>query len=67
MQKDALIERIASLLALIAKKRNYSTERTVEQTRLVELRRYLYSSIPDEIDFEEIVFECNEIDKKYSI
>ncbi|WP_315338342.1 hypothetical protein [Neisseria sicca] len=66
MQKDALIERVASVLALIARKTDYAQARTPEQTRLVELRQHLYRSKPEELDFEQIAEECNAISHKYS-
>lgn len=66
MQKDALIERVASVLAMIARKTPRSEDRTPEQSRLVALRRELYASEPEDIDFEKVVAECNQIHQKYS-
>ena len=67
MQKDALIERVASVLALIARKTPRGEGRTPEQSRLVALRRELYASEPEDIDFEKVVAECNQIHRKYSV
>ena len=39
MQKDALIERVASVMAMIARKTPRSEGRTPDQSRLVALRR----------------------------
>ena len=64
MQKDALIERVASVLAMIARKTPRSEGRTPEQSRLVALRRELYAS---DIDFDKVVSECNQIYQKYSV
>ena len=55
MQKDALIERVASVLAMIARKTPRSEGRTPEQSRLVALRRELYASEPEDIDFDKVV------------
>lgn len=72
MQKDALIERVASVLAMIARKTPprktpRSEGRTPEQSRLVALRRELYASEPEDIDFDKVVSECNQIYQKYSV
>lgn len=67
MQKDALIERVASVLAMIARKTPRSEGRTPDQNRLVALRRELYASEPEDIDFDEVVSECNQIYQKYSV
>ena len=67
MQKDALIERVASVLAMIARKTPRGEDRTPEQSRLVALRRELYASEPEDIDFEKVVAECNQIHQKYSV
>ena len=67
MQKDALIERVASVLAMIARKTPRSDGRTPEQSRLVALRRELYASEPEDIDFDKVVSECNQIYQKYSV
>jgi len=34
---------------------------------LVALRRELYASEPEDIDFDEVVSECNQIYQKYSV
>lgn len=67
MQKDALIERVASVLALIARKTPRSEGRTPEQSRLVALRRELYASDPEDIDFQAVVDECNILSQKYFV
>ena len=66
MEKVALIERVASLLAMIARNRPRSEGRTEEQHKLVALRRELYASNPKDIDFDKTVAECNQIYQKYS-
>ena len=66
MQKDALIERVASVLAMIAWKTPRSEGRTPDQSCLVALHRELYASEPEDIDFDKVVSECNPIYQKYS-
>lgn len=66
MQKDALIERVASVQALIARKTPRTGERTADQNRIVALRRHLYASKPEEISFDAVKDECNELYRKYS-
>ena len=41
MQKDALIERVASVQALISRKTPYSDVRSEDQKRIAELRGFL--------------------------
>ena len=66
MQKDALIERVASIQALIARKMRHTGKRTADQTRLVQLRRFLYAHPPEEIDFQAVADECLAICQKYA-
>lgn len=66
MQKDALIERVASVQALIARKTPRTGKRTADQNRIVEVRRLLYDSLPEEIDFQAIADECYALHQKYS-
>lgn len=66
MQKDALIERAASLLALIARKYSGTGVRTPEQKRLIEIRRFLYATSPENIDFDRLANEFNLIHQKYA-
>ena len=66
MEKDALIERVASVQALIARKTPRTGERTPDQNRIVALRRHLYFSSPEEISFEAVKNECNTLYQKYT-
>ncbi len=66
MQKDALIERVASVQALIARKTPRTDKRTADQNRIVEIRGFLYDSLPEDIDFQTIADECNALHQKYS-
>lgn len=65
MEKDALIERVASVQALIARKTPTGGKRTADQERIVELRSFLYDSDHECIDFKAIADECNMLFDKY--
>lgn len=65
MQKDALIERVASVQALISFKTPYSDVRSEDQMRITELRGFLYDTKPENIDFDRIAEECNLLYQKY--
>ena len=67
LEKDALIERVASIQALIARKTPRTGERTPDQNRIAALRRHLYASLPEEISFEAVKEECNALYQKYSM
>ena len=66
MQKDALIERVAYVQALIARKTPRTGKRTADQDRIVSLRRFLYASGPESIDFKAVADECNALHQKYA-
>ena len=65
MQKDALIERVASVQALISRKTPYSEVRSEDQKLIAELRGFLYDTKPENIDFNRIAEECNVLYQKY--
>lgn len=67
MEKDVLIEVVASSLALISRKLNYQEHLNHNEdcNRLIEIRNYLYSTFPHEIDYEKILSECQFIKNKY--
>ena len=65
MQKDALIERVASVQALISRKIPYSEVRSEDQKLIAELRGFLYDTKPENIDFNRIAEECNVLYQKY--
>lgn len=67
MEKEVLIEVVASSLALISRKSNYQEHLNHNEdcTRLIEIRNYLYSTWPHEIDYEKILSECKAIKQKY--
>lgn len=64
MQKDALIERVASVQALISRKTPYSEVRSEDQMRITELRGFLYDTKPENIDFDQIAEECKTLHQK---
>lgn len=67
MEKDVLIEVVASSLALISRKLNYQEHlnHNEDRNRLIEIRNYLYSTFSDDIDYEKILSECKAIKQKY--
>lgn len=67
MEKDVLIEVVASGLALISRKLNYQEHLNHNEdcNRLIEIRNYLYSTFSDDIDYEKILSECKAIKQKY--
>lgn len=69
MEKDVLIEVVASGLALISRKLKYNLEylnnNNEDNNRLIEIRNYLYSTFSDDIDYEKILSECKAIKQKY--
>lgn len=67
MEKDVLIEVVASNLALISRKLNNQEylNHNEDCNRLIEIRNYLYSTLPHEIDYEKILSECQSIKNKY--
>lgn len=67
MKKDALIERVASIQALISRKTPYSEVRSEDQKCIAELRGFLYDTKLGNIDFDRVVEECNTLHQKYSI
>lgn len=67
MEKEVLIEVVASSLALISRKSNYQEHLNHNEdcNRLIEIRNYLYSTWPHEIDYEKILSECKAIKQEY--
>lgn len=67
MEKDVLIEVVSSNLALINRKLNYQEylNHNEDCNRLIEIRDYLYSTLPHEVDYEKILSECQSIKNKY--
>ena len=66
MEKDVLIEKIAAVLALIS--RNMPVEQLSESEdskNLSALLRKVYGTGEDELDFKDIVRQCNEIKTRY--
>ena len=62
MEKEVLIEKIAAVLALIS--RNTPVEQLSESEdskNLSALLRKVYGTGEDELDFKDIVRQCNEI------
>lgn len=67
MEKDVLIEVVASSLALISRTLNNQEylNHNADCDRLIEMRNYLYASFPHEVDYDKILSECKAIKRKY--
>ena len=65
MEKDALIEKVAETLALVARNQSADEKPNEDRKKMRSLRSYLYSSSPENLDFFEIVKQCDEIQAKY--
>ena len=66
MEKDVLIEVVSSNLALISRQFSIEElENNKDRERLIQIRKFLYSSFPHEIDYEKILSECKSIKQKY--
>ena len=66
IEKDVLIEKIAAVLALIS--RNTPVEQLSESEdskNLSALLRKVYGTGEDELDFKDIVRQCNEIKTRH--
>ena len=66
MEKDVLIEKVAAVLALIS--RNMPVEQLSESEdskNLSALLRKVYGTGEDELDFKDIVRQCNEIKTRH--
>jgi hypothetical protein len=67
MEKDVLIEVVSSNLALISRQFSIEElENNKDRERLIQIRKFLYSSFPHEIDYEKILTECKKIKQRYA-
>ena len=67
MEKDALIEKVAETMALIARRGNEKDELNEDSNEMIKLRHYLYRSEPDDLDFSAIVRQCDTVQAKYKV
>ena len=66
MEKDVLIEKIAAVLALISRNIPVEQLRESEDSKnLSALLRKVYGTGEDELDFKDIVRQCNEIKTRH--
>ena len=65
LEKDALIEKVAETMALIARRGNEKDELNEDSNEMIKLRHYLYRSEPDDLDFSAIVRQCDTVQAKY--
>ena len=67
MEKDALIEKVAETMALIARRGTEKDELNEDSKEMIELRHHLYRSEPDDLDFTAIVHQCDRVQAKYRL
>lgn len=67
MEKDALIEKVAETLALVARHQSADEEPNQDRKAMRALRHHLYRSEPDDLDFSAIVHQCDTVQAKYRI
>ena len=67
MEKDALIEKVAETMALIARRGNEKDELNEDSNEMIKLRHHLYRSEPDDLDFMAIVKQCDTVQAKYKV
>lgn len=66
MEKDVLIEVVAGALAIISKRLTIDEkEQNPDRTKLIELRSNIYSSTPEQLDYQAIIDEVNLMKEKY--
>ena len=66
MEKDVLIEVVAGALAIISKRLTIDEkEQNPDRTKLIELRSNIYSSTPEQLDYQAIIDEVGSIKSKY--
>ena len=67
MEKDVLIEVVASNLALISRNIDdiKELENNEDRKKLLQIRKFLYHSFPHEINYDTILSECKAIKQKY--
>ena len=67
MEKDALIEKVAETLALVARHQTADEKPNEDRKAMRALRHHLYRSEPDDLDFSEIVHQCDTVQAKYKV
>lgn len=67
MEKDALIEKVAETMALIARHRQADEQPNEDSISIGALTRKIYSSQPEELDFSAIVKQCDTVQAKYQV
>lgn len=65
MQKDALIELVASTQAIVTMRVDADSPLTEEELKLGKIRTFLYSNHPDDISYSSVVNEVKEIRGKF--
>ncbi|MDG6882821.1 Uncharacterised protein [Phocoenobacter uteri] len=65
MQKDVLIELVASAQAIVTKRVDVDSPLTDEELRLGEIRDFLYSNDPNDISYTDILGEVKVIQRRF--
>ncbi|MBR5940185.1 MAG: hypothetical protein IKZ88_02925 [Neisseriaceae bacterium] len=67
MEKDALIEKVAETMALIARRKEMVQNSEEDSIAMGALTNKIYRSKPDALDFGAIVKQCDTVQAKYRV
>ena len=67
MEKDALIEKVAETMALIARRKEMVQNSEEDSIAMGALTNKIYRSKPDALDFGAIVKQCDTVQTKYRV
>ena len=67
MEKDALIEKVAETMALIARRKEMVQNSEEDSIARGALTNKIYRSKPDALDFGAIVKQCDTVQAKYRV
>lgn len=65
MEKDALIEKVAETMALIARNKEMVSHSDEDSVAIGALTNKIYRSKPEALDFLAIVQQCDAVQAKY--
>ena len=67
MEKDALIEKVAETMALIARRKEMVKNSDEDSIAMGALTNKIYRSKPETLDFGAIVRQCDSVQAKYRL
>ena len=67
MEKDALIEKVAETMALIARRKEMVKNSDENSIAMGALTNKIYRSKPETLDFGVIVRQCDSVQAKYRL